>query len=179
MTIIAEDGSGLADAESYCDVTFADTYHSNRANTAWALLTTAIKEANLRKATDYMLGQYRMRWLGRRVTITQALDWPRVGVVIEDLTGGAGVASYGLFQLSFTIVPVEVKNACAELALRSSASALIIDQTQKVIQETVGPVTVKYDSNAPQQIQYSQIDAMLRVYLTAGGNMAMVKLIRT
>ena len=43
MSLIVEDGTGLAGAESYVSVTDADTYHDKRGNTAWATLTTAQK----------------------------------------------------------------------------------------------------------------------------------------
>lgn len=178
MSIIVEDGSGLANSECYISVADADTYHSNRNNTAWASLSTAIKEASLRKATDYMIGIYRLRWLGRRRLTTQALDWPRVGVVLEDF-GNVQFGSYGLFQVSYTIVPNEIKNACAEFALRASTANLVDDQTQKTIEETVGPITVKYDTNSSQSIRYPQIQSMLNVYLINHGNSAMRKLIRS
>lgn len=177
MPLVTETGAGLADAESYCSVDYADTYHEKRRNTSWAALSDDNKEANLRKATDYMLGEYRGRWLGRRVLTTQALDWPRVGVVIEDFIGGAGVAPYGLFQVDYTIVPVEVKNACAELALRAAFGTLTEDLSKTIVEEAVGPIRVKYDKNSVQHTRYRQVDSMLSVYLTGGS--AMVKLSRT
>ena len=52
MSLVVEDGTGKADAESYISVADADTYHSNRGNTDWAALTTTEKEQLLRGATD-------------------------------------------------------------------------------------------------------------------------------
>jgi hypothetical protein len=181
MTLIVEDGTGLADAESYASVTEVDTYHSNRGNSLWATLSTANKEEALRRATDYMIGEYRMKWLGRRVLITQALDWPRVGVVLKDFGGSGGrngIGSYGLWQISFTIVPPEIKNACAELALRASIFALAEDISPRVLEETVGPIKVKYSEWSSQRIQYRQVDDILRVFLIAGGNSNMAMLQR-
>jgi hypothetical protein len=182
MSLIVETGTGASDSESYLSVVDADTYHLNRGNTLWATITTLEKEQALRRATDYMMGKYRLRWLGRRVLITQALDWPRVGVVLEDFGGSqgrAGMGSYGLFQVPYTIVPLEVKNACAELAMRATMGPLVDDVSQNVTQETIGPITVKYDTTSPQYVRYLQIDQMIRVYLSAGGNVNMVKLGRS
>lgn len=182
MTLIVETGTGDSAAESYISVADADTYHDKFGNASWALLDDTFKEGFLRQATFFMLGRYRMRWLGRRVLITQALDWPRVGVVLEDFGGGQGrngMGSYGLFQVSYTIVPIEVKYACAELALRASVGPLLADQQQKVLMETVGPVSVKYDEQSPQSVRYVQVDELVRVYLLAGGNQASMKLIRS
>ena len=182
MALIIETGNGASNSESYASVLDADIYHNNRANQIWTDLDTTDKEASLRKATDFMLGRYRMRWLGRRVLTTQALDWPRVGVVLEDFGGGqgrTGMGSYGLFQVDYKIIPTEVKNACAELAFRAYNGPLLADQAQKVLMETVGPVSVKYDEQSPQSIRYVQVDDMLRVYLLAGGNSSTMKLIRS
>lgn len=56
MALIVEDGTGLADAESYLSVADADTYHADRNNEAWQDYSTAEKEAALRKATQYITG---------------------------------------------------------------------------------------------------------------------------
>lgn len=177
MSLITEDGSGVTGAESYINVSGADAYHDARGADDWFLLTVTQKEQALRRATDFMMGRYRMRWKGGRVHPHQALDWPRQGVVTEDM--GSAAPPYYAFVISYQIVPLEVKNACAELALRAAAGPLLLDQQQKIIEETVGPITTKYDSDATALIQYTQIDETLKVYLGRGGNSAMFKLSRT
>lgn len=177
MSIIVEDGTGKSDAESYCTVAYCDDYFSKRNNTSWAALDTETKEGCLRLATDYMVQIYRNKWNGRRVLTTQSLDWPRVGVVISDFTQ-TQFTSYGLFQVDYTIVPEEVKKACAELANRASIAVLSVDQTQSVTEETVGPITVKYDTNSPDIVRYNVIDNLLKVYMSSGGSNAMVRLVR-
>ena len=71
MTIIVEDGTGLANAESYVSVVDANTYHSKLGNDAWTDLDTSVKEQLLRKATDYMVAQYRLQYAGYRRYSTQ------------------------------------------------------------------------------------------------------------
>ena len=176
MSLITEIGTGATDSESYISVADTDLYHSNLGNTLWATMSTGEKEQALRRATSFMIGRYRTRWLGRRVLTTQALDWPRVGVVLQDF--GGAMRSYGLFQVDYSIVPNEVKNACAELAFRAASGPLVEDLTKTVTEETVGPITVKYDPNSPQLVRYQQVDEMLGVYLTSGGTSSMVKLTR-
>ena len=158
MALIVEDGSGKSDSESYISVADASTYHTARGNAAWAALATdALREAALRRATDYMRQAYRSRWQGYKVNEDQALDWPRYDVEVEG------------YAIDSDIVPTEIKNACAELALRASAAELSPDLTQGVVREQVGPIAVEYDKHSPQATRYKAIDAMLSPYLRAGG----------
>ncbi len=168
MALIVEDGSIVTGAESYISVADASTYHSNRGNTAWASLSTdAIREQCLRKATDFMRQAYRSRWQGYKVNEDQALDWPRYGVEVEG------------YAVDSDIVPTEVKNACAELALKASSADLNPDLTQGVLSEQVGSISVTYDKNSPQRTRYAAIDAMLAPYLKAGGGGCSMGVIRS
>lgn len=168
MTIVVETGSGSATAESFISVTDADTYHSNRGNAAWAVLTTAVKEQSLRKATDFMEGRYRARWKGYKNSATQALTWPRAFVYLEPFYLGA-IGSYP-FLVASNIVPTEVKNACASLALRASSVTLLADQTRTKKSVTIGPIATVYDDVAGQATIYAEVDAMLAPYLKTHGN---------
>lgn len=158
--LIVEDGSIVTGAESYCTVDYADTYHENRGNTAWAALTTAQKEAALRLATDYMLQMFRARWQGYRVTDTQSLDWPRYNVIVDG------------YYVDSDIVPDIVQRACAEFALRASGGDLWADETQAVASEAVGSISVTYRVGSPQRTRYPAIEALLQPYLKAGGGMS-------
>jgi hypothetical protein len=166
MTLTVEDGTGKADAESYISVADADTYFTARNNATWAALSTSDKEAALRKATDYMLQAYRVRWAGMRETETQALDWPRRYVPNRDVPNlyGPHVTYY-----QFDSVPATVAHACAELAVRASAAELSPDLGAQIKSETVGPISVVYADGARQDTRYKAIDAMLAPFLKAGG----------
>jgi hypothetical protein len=168
MALEVEDGTGKSTAESYISVTDASTYFTARAVTTWAALATdAIREAALRRATDYMRQAYRSRWQGYKVNEDQALDWPRYGVEVEG------------YAVDSDIVPTEIKNACAELALKASSAELNPDLTQGVLSEQVGSIKVEYDKNSQQSTRYAAIDAMLAPYLSAGGGGCSMGLIRT
>jgi hypothetical protein len=162
--LVVEDGTGLPNAESYISVADADARHTSLGNTAWtdASVTTAQKEAALRKATIYMLQAYRQRWTGYRAKVVplQALDWPRYGVEVDH------------FPVHYDIVPADVANACADLALKALSSDLAPDLTQGVIREKVGPIETEYNRGAPQYTRYRAIDMMLAPYLTGGSSRA-------
>jgi len=168
MSLIIEDGSGKSDAEAYISVTDASTYFTNRGNTSWdAIATDALREAYLRQSTDYMTQMYRARWEGMRYTEDQALDWPRLDVYRDR------------WPFPTDEVPIEVQNACAELALKASSGELAPDLTQGVIREKVDVIEVEYDKSSPQYTRYRSIDAMLSPYLSATSSGACVGLIRT
>ena len=175
MTIIVEDGTGLANAESYVSVVDANTYHSKIGNDAWIDLDTSVKEQLLRKATDYMVAQYRLQYAGYRRYSTQSLDWPRLYVPLIDSLSANVFPQY----VDFDIVPTTVKNACAELALKAYTAILMQDLTQGVIREKVDVIEVEYDKFSPQQTRYEQIDAMLSVFFKQQGNDMSRSLVRT
>lgn len=146
MALVVEDGTGLPDAEAYISVADTDAYFSARGNTAWAALSTDQKEQALRLGADYMGQVYGPRWCGERATSTQALDWPRIDAC----------------SIASDVVPVAVKRANAELAVRSATSgALLADAGAQVKQETVGPISVTYADGARQYVKYQAVDATL------------------
>jgi len=155
MALIVETGAGLSNSESYASVDYFLSYHAARGNVSAAEMTTAEIEASLRKATDYMTQKYRNSWSGYRRFITQALDWPRIEIVIDTY-----------HYLDYSIVPVEVQNACCELALKSFTANLLPDTTQTKISTTVGPISVTYDKNSRQGTRYKSIDSILQPYLS-------------
>ena len=173
MALIVEDGSGLPNAESYISVADADAYFANRGNVVWsAIMDVPTKEQLLRSATDYMRQTFRLRWVGMRVTITQGLDWPRAWVTIIDAPSG-----YRAFPayLPINVVPPEVRNACAELAIRALSAPLSPDLTTQVTRETVGPVTVDYQVGARQAPYFASVDALLAPWLKARGGIDVVR----
>lgn len=166
MPLVVENGSGLANAESYISVTDATTYHANRGNAAWAALASdTIREQLLRKATDYMVEVYHQRWAGRRVTSTQALDWPRDFVPMRDGPGAAWTVTY----YPNNAVPALVAQVCAELALKAAAGPLMPDETQALKRKKVGPVEVEYQDYSRATKTYRAIDNRLGAFLLGGG----------
>jgi len=154
MALIVEDGSIVPNAESYCSVTYADVYHSSRGNSAWDDVDD--KEAALRRATDYMVQMYRSNWAGNRVTAIQALDWPRYNVPLPD-------GPYHSF-VDITVIPDEIKKACAELALRAATQSLAPDQGRVEQSVSVGPISVSYAPGSMEETYFKSIESMLAIY---------------
>src|SRR5574338_242170 len=104
MAIVAEDGTGKANAVSFVTVSDADTYFTAEGNEDWSDLSTAEKEKLLVSATRSIERDYATKFIGVRKSLAQALSWPRLA---SDANG---------FDLSGS-VPREVKIATYELAL--------------------------------------------------------------
>lgn len=136
MALTVEDGTGLANADSYVSVSAADTYHAAYgAPAAWTAANTATKEGALRLATQYLDAMYGSRWFGRRINQTMSLDWPRYGVTDSD---GWEVVS--------TAVPHQVESATAYVALKVVQGDTLLPDVAtaaNVTSEsvTVGPIT--------------------------------------
>jgi hypothetical protein len=95
---------GGASADSFISLADADAYHSTdqiHTNVAWSALSTASKEAALKMATRII---DTMSFLGQRVSISQALSWPRQFALFDGI------------YLDATTVPDRVQWATAELA---------------------------------------------------------------
>lgn len=163
MAITVEDGTGLADAETYISTSDADTYHAARGNAAWGSLSADSKEAALRRATDYMGQAYRLRWAGQRATSTQALDWPRTGAVVDG------------YDVPTDAVPVAVARACAVLALTASTEDLSPDLERAIKRERVDVIETEYDTASPQAKRYRAVDQLLAPYLAGAGALPVVR----
>jgi hypothetical protein len=163
MSLIVETGVGLPDSDSYASVTDANIYHANRGNPSWAAMASdELREQALRKATDYLTQAYRDRWKGYRSLTTQALDWPRQNVYVDE----SGFKTYR----ASNVTPVEVKNACCELALKSTTQELNPDIERQTASESIGSLSVTYVPGATQNTLFRAIDMMLKPLLKSGGS---------
>lgn len=181
MALIVENGTGIANADSYISVTDCDTYLANRGYTTWATLLTAEKENCLRRATGYMVQMYRLRWKGTRAQANQALDWPRNFVEREDYTyptlnGSTFIGGY--FYYPDNVVPQEVKDACCELAFRAGSGELAPDVGRLKKRSKVDVLEVEYESYAKPYTVYRAIDGFLAPLLKGAGNGNMMRLDR-
>jgi hypothetical protein len=166
MSIIVEDGSGKSNSETLISVADSDAYFISRGNTVWAgIATDAEKEQLLRKASDYIIGTYGSRWSGARVFSTQALDWPRVGVVTNH------------WLVESDIVPIIVANASAELALQAHIGELLPNTEQSIKREKIGPIETEFNDFATSETKYTQVDRLLSAFFSSSGST--VNLIRS
>jgi len=138
MALTVEDGSGIPNSDALISVLDATAYHAARGNAAWASVSYSEgdREAAIRRATAFLSNSF--TWAGLRShNRNQALAWPRSGVVDQE---GNGIDS--------DEIPIEVSDACAEIALRElvAPGAMNPDFTSSelVKREKVGQIEVEY-----------------------------------
>lgn len=158
MAFVPEDGTGLANANSYCTVAFADSYFADRGNVAWAGATPD-KQTALVRATDYV--ETRFRFKDEPFSETQSLHFPTMpDDGISDPTIPAPM-------------PPKLLKAVCEYAVRALTAILAPDPTvddsgQKLSEktETVGPITeaLKYQPGGTTFVfrPYPSADNLLR-----------------
>lgn len=165
--LVVEDGTGLDNANAYLGLVEAAEYHRLRANAAWDTATEAAQVAALINATQYV--DIRWSFIGDILVDdpAQALSWPRDGGADEPLYDRRGV------DVAET-VPLAVRQATAEYALRALAGALLPDPTVpdeagrfvSLKREKLGPLeeeTRFSDTRAVQTTRkYPEADRLLR-----------------
>ena len=150
MAFVAENGTGLPEANSYVSLTEANAFHTDRANAAWVGDDT-VKQAALIRATDYIEQVYGGRWKCGRLNDAQALEWPRTG---------------------FDGLPRQLKQAVCMLAAETiGGEELNPTQGRAVKREKVDVLETEYMDNAAPRAQRPAIDGMLMAtgWLTGSG----------
>jgi hypothetical protein len=106
MALIVEDGTGLIDSNGYCDIEFVSEYLTDRGRaTEWLTLSEDEQSSAIIRATDYIEKRFGSLFDGEVLVTEQALSFPRVDL--------------GL--------PLKIKQATAEYALRATTTSLLID----------------------------------------------------
>lgn len=160
MPLVVEDGTGIANANSYISIADADTYFNDRGNETWPDLDSDVKVSALIRATDYLTRTYYGKWAGTKYLLGQSLDWPRAYVRTQSDYEYANLYYYGFYPLS--PLPKLLLSATAELAYKVSQGIdLDPDLSQGITRETIGPITVEYDKNSRRLPTFSAIEKIL------------------
>lgn len=132
MTLTIEDGTQVANANSY--VTLAEARDYAKARGVKLTDFDDVLEQELIKAMDYLEAQ-RDNFKGVKTSSTQPLQWPRCGAYVD----GAVVEP--------TTIPNELKNAQIRIAMEIDAGINPMptaDGSAFVISEKVGQLETKY-----------------------------------
>ena len=154
LTLIKEDGTGKADANSYASVAEGDGYHEGHLYaSAWTGASADTKAAALVMATRLIDAQFQFG--GLKVESTQALQWPREDCPSHDDED----------DVADDIVPKGVVDATCE-----TARALIIeDRTANPLGEGlkfsgIGDLQQSFDKSDRRPVIPRVAQAMLRKF---------------
>jgi len=146
MTLEAETGSGSSTANSYVTLAVANDYFTRHlSGTAWAAKTDAEKETLLITAARAV--DYGATWKGRKITITQAMQWPREDVETQ--------LPWPDTLYPNNAVPPQVKAAQIEVAALFLNGDRFADQDADGISSVSlgkGALAVTFDANTAKSI---------------------------
>lgn len=167
---IVEDGTGLGNATSYVDTTFADDYLGDN----WAADENA-KQANLVSATEYFDARWGGILKGMPLTSIQPLEFPRKNMLNR-------------YNDKVVGIPRDLKRAVCQYALLNTSGNLYNDPTKsldKIKSKTtvVGPVTtaVTYADSAVEATGWRAFplaDQLVAQYIESNTNTKQASVVR-
>lgn len=111
VNLIVEDGSGISDSNSYCDLDFALEYCVNHGYTSWIDMTEDEQKVYLIKGTSFVDNFY--EWKGYKRTSAQSLEFPRNGLIDNNRTEILGIPNNlkkAVIEAAFINLSSEVDN---------------------------------------------------------------------
>lgn len=147
-TIIVEDGTGLANSNSYVTEAELIAYAADR-----GLTLTGTAAILLIQAMDYIEG---LSYQGNKANADQSLQWPRYNVVID------------YFYIPSVTIPQLLKDALMETALKiDGGNNPLANVPRETIREKVGDIEVEYSKTAMNQAYLAAVSNKLQKLLNA------------
>lgn len=154
-TIVIEDGTEVAGANSYASEAELSTYAADRGVTI-----TGTPAILLIQAMDYIEQQ---NFKGEKNSNTQPLVWPRYGVWIDG------------FAIDSDTIPQLLKDAQMEAAISIDGSNdPLADIGREVKKQKLEGLEIEYMDGARQKTSNAKVDNKLRKLLKGGGSSGMV-----
>lgn len=163
--LTVEDGSVVLDADTFVDIAFVTSYAAlTGQSSAWTgLADDTTREQAIFRAMQTIINMEN-RFIGFRVSSSQTLPFPRWGMVVNG------------YEVSSSTIPLAVKQAQAELAIREGVSsrATMPDETftegqiareDKQIGQLRKSVSYVQAKGSGKQPYYPSVMALLRPYL--------------
>lgn len=164
MALIIEDGTLVADADSYATLAVARAFAEKR--NLVPVVTDIALEADLIKSMDF-IESFRTKFKGAIVAETQALLWPRKNVYING------------FLFDEKSIPQELIDAQCQLAVEISNGVDLFRTVTEpfIVDQTVGPIRTKYDEKGAGVNSNSlpYVDIFLDVLLTSNSPLTAIR----
>lgn len=148
ISFVVEDGTGLPNANSYCDLDYALEYCVSKGYTNWLTLTEDMQKIYIIRGTEFVDNFY--NWKGRRGSQSQSMAFPRLDLFDEDHYEVRGV-------------PDKLKKACIEAAFLNSSSGsdtlfTTKDENGAIKRQKVDSLEVEYFSNQQNETNIKAVD---------------------
>lgn len=148
VNLIVENGSGLPNANSYCDLDYALEYCTMKGYTSWQSLSETQQKVFIIRGTEFVDNFY--NWRGRKGTSSQALSFPRIDLYDDD-------------QYLIHGIPEKLKKACLEAAFLNSTSGsdtlfTTKDENGAIKRQKVDSLEVEYFSNQQNETNQTTVD---------------------
>ena len=148
VNLVVEDGSGLPNANSYCDLDYALEYCTMKGYTSWQSLSETQQKVFIIRGTEFVDNFY--NWRGRKGKGSQALSFPRIDLYDDD-------------QYLIHGIPEKLKKACLEAAFLNSTSGsdtlfTTKDENGAIKRQKVDSLEVEYFSNQQNEINLNNVD---------------------
>ena len=171
ITLIVEDGTGIPNANSYCDLDYALEYCTMKGYTDWQNLSEDMQKVYIIRGTEFVDNFY--NWRGVRRKQSQSMAFPRDEIYDDDRYPVNGI-------------PDKLKKACLEAAflnVTAGTSTLFSkkDENGGIKKQKVDTLEIEYFGNqqnqdaTSSQIDYTSIYDILNkllkgLYITKGNN---------
>lgn len=152
MSITITATAGATDANSFAAETDLIGFYATRLNVPAGATVTGTactedeKKALIEATRDLLLLE--QRYIGQRVTTTQALSWPRQFAINPDAPEIIAITDIALLYFATTVVPQRMINATCELAMEylkaGTTDIAALDSTIGLASERVGPLGTTY-----------------------------------
>lgn len=182
LVLTVEDGTGLADANTYASVATGDAYHEGHLYaSAWDTAAPALKEKALVMATRLIDEFFQFNGVKRRGS--QSLQWPRRDCPDPDNDSAAALlpAGRGAF-LDEASVPVVVVNAACELARELLKADRTTDPDGEGLRNMSieGAMSIEFDKDDRRKALTLRVQVMLGKYgAFQSSRSGMARLVRT
>lgn len=148
ITLVVENGTGLPDANSYCDLDYAVEYCTMKGYTDWLKLPENQQKIFIIRGTEFVDNFY--TWKGIRHRQSQSMAFPRDDIYDDDRYPVDGI-------------PDKLKKACIEAAfLNASSSANTLfstkDENGKVKKQKVDTLEVEYFNAEQSGLSAADVD---------------------
>lgn len=158
MALTVEDGTGVANADSYVSLQDFRDYAAARGVSLPA--EDAAAEQKLRAAMDY-LAMYDRRLIGNKVAPDQDLSWPRVSGQTPALWWEGSVP--GVFRRAQMVLAIHALKGPLTAAERPEDKGAV-----KAV--TVGPIKTEYsEKKSSGQPSFPEVDTVLSGFFKTGG----------